>query len=78
MFYYELLHTNSVPIKSHLFMSGLPKVTAMMLSLNLDLWNENLHVSYEIILANSSMSWFSLTLLTLSVKSKAPVLIRQY
>ena len=49
MFYYELLHTNSVRIKSHLFMSGLPKVTAIMLSLNLDLWNENLHVIYEII-----------------------------
>ena len=49
LYYYELLHTNSVCIKSHLFMSGLPKVTAVMLSLDLDLWNENLHVTYEII-----------------------------
>ena len=29
MFYYELMRTNSVRIKSHLFMSGLQKVTAI-------------------------------------------------
>ena len=40
---------NSVRIKNHLFMSGLPKVTAIMFSLDLDLWNEALHVTYEII-----------------------------
>ena len=59
-------------------MSELLKVTAIMLSLDLDLWNENLHVTYEIISANSSMSWFSLTLLTLSEKVKLPVLIKKY
>ena len=72
MFYllsnYDALHPNSVCIKSHLFMPGLPKVTPIMLYLLLDLWNENLHVTYEIIWANSSMSWFSLTLHTLSEK----------
>ena len=34
MFHHELLHTHSVHVKSHLFMSGLPKVTAITLYLH--------------------------------------------